>query len=163
MRAVVQRVSSASVAVDGKVVGEIGPGLLVLVGAHKDDTEENAKRLADRIAGMRIFNDFDGKMNLNLADASVGSPSPPTPSPPEGRGGPDSGVLAVSNFTVYGDVSQRRPSFVAAAPYERGEELFGAFVAALRTLGVHTQTGVFGADMKVTLTNDGPVTLVVDC
>jgi D-tyrosyl-tRNA(Tyr) deacylase len=82
----------------------------------------------------------------------------------EGKGLPGRpGVLAVSNFTVYGDASQRRPSFVAAAPYERGEELFDAFVAALRALGVLTQTGTFGADMKVTLTNDGPVTIVVDC
>ncbi len=154
MRAIVQRVSQAKVTVDGDTVGEIGPGLLVLVGAHKDDTEENARKLADRVVGLRIFNDADGKMNLNL-EAIIQHTALSTLH--------SSGVLAVSNFTVYGDVSQRRPSFVAAAPYERGEELFDAFVAALRALGVHTQTGTFGADMKVTLTNDGPVTIVVDC
>lgn len=143
MRAIVQRVSRARVTVDGQVVGEIGTGLLALVGAHKDDTEQNAKKLADRVAGLRVFNDADGKMNLALPQPAA--------------------VLAVSNFTVYGDPSQRRPSFTSAAPYERGKELFEAFLADLKALGVHVEAGVFGADMQVELTNDGPVTLVVDC
>jgi D-tyrosyl-tRNA(Tyr) deacylase len=143
VRAIVQRVSSALVSVEGKVVGEIGTGLLALVGAHKDDTEQNAKKLADRVAGLRIFNDADGKMNLPLPQTAA--------------------VLAVSNFTVYGDPSQRRPSFTAAASYEHGQELFDLFVDELKRLGVKTETGVFGADMQVELTNDGPVTLLVDC
>jgi D-tyrosyl-tRNA(Tyr) deacylase len=146
MKAIVQRVSSASVTVDGKTVAEIGPGLLVLVAAHKDDAEANANKLADRIANLRIFNDASGKMNVSLSQASHPSPS----------------LLAVPNFTVLGDTTQRRPSFVAAAPYEKGEELFDAFVSALRALGANTQTGRFGADMKVSLTNDGPVTVVVE-
>ncbi len=161
MRAIVQRVSQAKVEVDGKTVGEIGPGLLVLVGAHKDDTEENAKKLADRVAGLRIFNDFEGKMNLSLLQLIADLAT--TGRPPGDHRTTQPSVLAVSNFTVYGDASQRRPSFVAAAPYERGEELFNAFVDELKRLGVRTETGTFGADMKVTLTNDGPVTIVVDC
>ena len=148
MKAIVQRVSQASVTVEGRAVGEIGPGLLALVAAHKDDTEQNAKKLAGRIANLRIFNDADGKMNLSLAQANHHSPA--------------AAVLAVSNFTVLGDTTQRRPSFVAAASYERGKELFEAFVSALRALGVPTETGTFGADMKVALTNDGPVTVIVE-
>lgn len=145
MRAVVQRVSSASVKVDNKTVGKCGVGLLVLVAAHKDDTSESAVKLAQKIATLRIFNDESGKMNLALADI------------------PDSGVLAVSNFTVYGDASgQRRPSFVEAAPFEQGKDLFDAFVEALRKQGIETQTGVFGADMQVALVNDGPVTIIVE-
>lgn len=146
MRAVVQRVLSASVVVEGTVVGRIGPGLLVLVGAHKDDTESNAFKLANRIAGLRIFNDDAGKMNLSMADAGAMS------------------VLAVSNFTVYGDaIASRRPSFISAAPFEQGRELFEAFVKALEVEGIQVETGKFGADMKVSLVNDGPVTLVIDC
>jgi D-tyrosyl-tRNA(Tyr) deacylase len=144
VRAVVQRVSHASVVVDGATVGHLETGLLVLVAAHKDDTDASAVKLADRVANLRIFNDGEGKMNLNLTDAGA------------------SGVLAVSNFTVLGDTTQRRPSFVAAAPYERGEELFEEFVAALRKQGISVETGVFGADMKVALTNDGPVTVIVE-
>lgn len=143
MRAVVQRVSSASVSVDRKVIGEIGTGLLVLVAAGREDTEASAKKTAERVFKMRIFNDDTGKMNLALSEIG-GS------------------VLAVSNFTVYGDTTQRRPSFVAAAPYERGEELFGLFVSALREMGVVVETGEFGADMKVSLVNDGPVTVIAE-
>lgn len=150
------------VSVEGKVVGEIGTGLLALVGAHKDDTEQNAKKLADRVAGLRIFNDADGKMNLSISSL----PLPLREAEGEGAGGGGlrrpPAVLAVSNFTVYGDPSQRRPSFTAAAPYDRGEELYNAFVQELRSLDVRVETGVFGADMQVELTNDGPVTLVVD-
>jgi D-tyrosyl-tRNA(Tyr) deacylase len=125
-------------------VGSIGVGLLVLAGAHKDDTEGDALKLADRVVGMRIFNDEAGKMNLSLKDVG-GS------------------ILAVSNFTLYGDaMKQRRPSFVAAAPFDRGKELFDSFTAGLRALGCHVEEGIFGADMQVEVLNDGPVTLVVE-
>ena len=160
MRAVVQRVSHAAVAIDGRMVGEIGSGLLVLVGAHRNDTDASAKKLAARVANLRIFNDADGRMNLSLEDACL---RPPLLSGGAANRSRPPGVLAVSNFTVYGDASQRRPSFVAAAPYAEGERLFDLFVHDLRTLGLPTQTGVFGADMQVTLTNDGPITIVVDC
>lgn len=144
MKAVVQRVSSASVSVDGSVVGASGVGLLVLAAAHRDDTLDHARKMADRVAGLRIFNDEAGKMNLSLRDVG-GS------------------VLAVSNFTVYGETAKnRRPSFIEAAPYERGKELFEAFVSALRDLGLTVQEGVFGADMKVSLLNDGPVTVILE-
>lgn len=160
MRAIVQRVSHAKVAIEGRTVAEIGTGLLALVGAHKDDTEHNAKKLADRVAGLRIFNDPDGKMNLSLFQLRNDQATTRRPSGDHPTTLPS--ILAVSNFTVYGDPSQRRPSFTAAAPYDRGRELFDAFVQAVRDLGVPTQTGTFGADMQVELTNDGPVTLVVD-
>lgn len=144
MRAVVQRVLSASVSVDGAVVGAIERGFLVLAAAHRDDTEKEAAKLADRVVGMRIFNDESGKMNLSLNDV----------------GG---AILAVSNFTLYGDaMKQRRPSFIAAAPFDRGKELFDAFTAGLRALGCHVEEGVFGADMKVAVLNDGPVTLILE-
>jgi len=118
------------------------------VGAHKDDTEANAKKLAEKISTLRIFNDEAGKMNIALADL---------PKQEEAQ------ILAVSNFTVYGDASgQRRPSFVQAAPYEEGEQLFHQFVDQLKSLGIQTETGEFGADMQVELVNDGPVTLILD-
>lgn len=129
-------------------MGRCGPGFLVLAAAHRDDDTKKAEKLADRIAGLRIFNDGDGKMNLALKDL------PPSEEPQ---------ILAVSNFTVYGDCAKsRRPSFVEAAPYDVGEKLFGEFVAALRGFGVSVETGVFGADMRVRLENDGPVTVVVE-
>lgn len=144
MRAVVQRVSEASVNVDGAKVGRCGVGLLVLVAAHRDDTEANADKMADRVAGLRIFGDAEGKMNLSLADV-------------------EGSVLAISNFTLYGDATKnRRPSFIEAAGYADGERLFEAFVAALVRRGVPVETGVFGAHMDVTLVNDGPVTIVLD-
>lgn len=144
VRAIVQRVSSASVVVEGQTVGAIERGLLLLVAAHREDTEDNARKLADRIRGLRIFNDEEGKMNLALADVG-GS------------------VLAVSNFTVYGETAKnRRPSFIASAPYAEGELLFNALVAELRKLEVHVETGVFGAHMDVSLVNDGPVTVIVE-
>ena len=149
MRAVVQRVFSASVEVEGKIVGQCGKGLLVFAGAHVSDTEQESKKLADRVVGLRIFNDDQGKINLSLRDLQAK--------------GEAVGVLAISNFTVYGDASKnRRPSFVGAAPYERGEELFNRFVSSLKDLGCPVETGVFGADMKVTAENDGPVTLILD-
>lgn len=144
MRAIVQRVSSASVVVDGATVGACETGLLVLVAAHREDTPERARKMADKIQGLRIFNDAEGKMNLALADVG-GS------------------VLAVSNFTVYGETAKnRRPSFIESAPYAEGETLFNAMVEELRARCVAVQTGIFGADMKVSLVNDGPVTVIVE-
>ena len=149
MRAVVQRVFSASVEVDGEVVGRCGKGLLVFAGAHMSDTVQEAAKLADRLVGLRIFNDEQGKINLSLRDLQANRESV--------------GVLAISNFTVYGDASKnRRPSFVEAAPYEKGEELFNRFVSSMKDLGCPVETGLFGADMKVSAVNDGPVTLILD-
>ncbi len=159
MKAIVQRVTSAKVDVDGKTVGEIGQGLLVLVAAHRDDTEHCAQKLAERIANLRIFNDHEGRMNLSIS-MHAENRSAIVEQQVSDRAAPAS-ILAVSNFTVLGDTTQRRPSFIAAAPYEQGERLFNAFVDALKAIGIDTQTGVFGADMKVTLTNDGPVTVIV--
>ncbi len=146
MKAVVQRVLEAEVRVDGEVVGKIGKGLLVLCAAHSEDTEKEADKMADRVYGLRIFNDAEGKMNLAMKD--VEEPC---------------SVLAISNFTVYGDAAKsRRPSFIAAASYDLGESLFNRFVDTLQRLGCRVETGVFGADMKVSLINDGPVTLVLE-
>jgi D-tyrosyl-tRNA(Tyr) deacylase len=154
MRVVVQRVSGATVTVDGREVGRCGYGLMLLVAVHRDDDEAIAVKAADRVAKLRIFNDETGKMNRALVDFAAD---------------PDSGrqyeheVLAVSNFTVYGDAAKsRRPSFTESAPYEQGRALFDRFVGALRELGVDVQTGVFGANMQVALLNDGPVTLILD-
>lgn len=146
MRAIVQRVLSASVQIDGNVVGRCQQGFLLLVGVHRDDTETEAKKLAEKIAGLRVFNDEEGKINLSLKDFQ-----------------PHLQVLAVSNFTVYGDArKQRRPSFMESAGFELGNNLFSKFVNELRALEIEVQTGEFGADMQVSLVNDGPVTLVLD-
>lgn len=144
MRGVVQRVSRAAVTVDGKVVGEVGHGLLVLVGVtHEDDTED-ARALAGKIAGLRVFADDGGAMNLSVADV----------------GGE---VLVVSQFTLYGDARRgRRPSFGAAARPEQAEPLVTALVEAVRAEGVSVETGSFGALMAVELVNDGPVTLILE-
>lgn len=148
MRAVVQRVLRASVSVEGQVVGDCGPGLVALVAAKSGDEKENAHRMADRIFGLRIFNDAQGKINLTLSDACSQS---------------GTNVLAISNFTVYGETAKnRRPSFVQAAKYEEGEALFQAFVEELERLGARVATGIFGADMQVELVNDGPVTVIVE-
>jgi D-tyrosyl-tRNA(Tyr) deacylase len=144
MRAVVQRVSRARVVIDGEAVGEIGRGLLVLLGVTHTDTAEAAAWLADKVVGLRLFNDADGKMNLSVADV----------------GG---GVLVVSQFTLYGDCRKgRRPSFIDAARPEVAVPLYEAFVGAVKALGVPAATGRFGAMMQVELVNDGPVTLIVD-
>ncbi len=145
MRAVIQRVSSASVRIDGEIRGSIGSGMLILLGVHESDTENEAKKLAAKISSLRIFTDENDKMNLSLADI----------------GG---GVLVISNFTLYGDCSHgRRPSFFEAARPEKAEPLYEYFCRSLQSEGVNdVQTGVFGADMKVELLNDGPVTLVID-
>jgi D-aminoacyl-tRNA deacylase len=144
MRAVVQRVLEASVRVDGEVVGQIGPGLCVLVGVTHDDTAAAAVALAAKLWHLRIFADDAGAMNLPVADV----------------GG---AVLVVSQFTLYGDTRRgRRPSWVAAAPGPVAEPLVDAVVAELRRLGASVATGRFGAHMVVQLANDGPVTLVVE-
>lgn len=144
MRAALQRVSHAGVAVAGETVAEIGRGILALIGVRREDTERDARRIAERIANLRIFEDEDGKMNLSLLEV----------------GG---AALLISNFTLYGDARKgRRPSFTNAAPYAEGEALFESCLQALRELGVPAQQGVYGAQMNVSLTNDGPVTLLVD-
>jgi len=144
MRAVVQRVSSSRVVVGGNVVGEIGRGLLVLLGVRTVDTIEQARWLADKVVGLRIFEDDQGKMNVSVADAG-GS------------------VLVVSQFTLYGDCSKgRRPSFIDAARPEVAEPLYEAFANAVRMQGVPVATGRFGAMMQVELVNDGPVTVILE-
>jgi D-tyrosyl-tRNA(Tyr) deacylase len=144
VRAVVQRVSRASVRVSGEIVGEIWHGLLVLVGVHRDDGEAEAGQIADKIANLRIFPDDDGKMNRSVLEA----------------GG---AVLVVSQFTLYGDTRRgRRPSFVDAAPPEAAQPLVDLVTGRLRDLGISTAQGVFGAHMEVELTNDGPVTILVE-
>ncbi|HZO94607.1 MAG TPA: D-aminoacyl-tRNA deacylase [Candidatus Baltobacteraceae bacterium] len=144
MRAVVQRVTRASVRVDGTVAGAIERGFLALVGVAVDDDERDADALARKIAGLRVFDDADGAMNLALADVG-GS------------------VLAVSQFTLLGDVRKgRRPSFVAAARGEQAERLYERVAAEIRSAGIPVATGIFGADMAVELVNDGPVTILID-
>lgn len=144
MRAVVQRVSSSRVEVDGAVSGQIGVGLMVLLGIGRDDTEADADYLLDRIAGLRIFPDAEGKMNLSLRDAG-GS------------------LLVVSQFTLYGDTTRgRRPGFDQAAKPAEANRLYEYFVARARGMEVPTETGVFQAHMEVHLVNDGPVTFVVE-
>jgi D-tyrosyl-tRNA(Tyr) deacylase len=149
MRVVVQRVSSAQVSVGEEVIGHIGKGLLLLAAIHREDTVEKIEKCADRCAGLRIFNDDEGKMNLSLADLR--------------ERGEEVGILAVSNFTVYGDANKsRRPSFIGSAGYDDGREGFHRFVKALESTGIKVHTGEFGADMQVSLVNDGPVTLIVE-
>jgi D-tyrosyl-tRNA(Tyr) deacylase len=144
MRAVLQRVTRARVVVGEEVVGAIERGLLVLLGVAPDDTPAQAQWLADKVVGLRIFNDAAGKMNLSVTDV----------------GG---AVLVVSQFTLYGDAQKgRRPSFIAAAPPEIAVPLYEAFVDAVRAQGVPTAAGRFGAMMQVELVNDGPVTLILD-
>ena len=144
MRAVVQRVSRASVAVEERVVGEIGVGLLVLLGVSATDAEADAGYLADKIAGLRIFEDQDGKMNRSVTEAQ-------------------GAVLAVSQFTLYGDVRRgKRPSFDDAARPERARELYEYFVTQIRQRGLRCETGQFQAMMSVSLVNEGPVTILLD-
>ncbi len=144
MRAVLQRVSHARVLVDGRVTGEIAAGLVILLGVGQGDSTEAAAYLAEKTAHLRIFDDDQGKMNRSLLDV----------------GG---AALVVSQFTLYGDArGQRRPSFIRAAPPEEGKRLYEEFVRALRALGVRVETGVFQARMSVELSNDGPVTLLLD-
>ncbi|MDT8070016.1 MAG: D-aminoacyl-tRNA deacylase [Terriglobia bacterium] len=144
MRAVVQRVRKAKVTVEGRVTGEIGLGLLVLLGVAQTDTEQDADYLADKIAGLRVFEDAGGKMNLAVAEV----------------GG---AVLAVSQFTLYGDVRRgKRPSFDAAARPELANKLYDYFCKGIRALGLRCEEGVFQAMMDVELLNAGPVTILLD-
>lgn len=144
MRAVVQRVKNARVTVDDEVTGEIGAGLLVLLGISGSDGEEQCRYVCDKVANLRIFEDPNGKMNLSLISQGFS-------------------MLVVSQFTLYGDCRKgRRPSFIDAAPPELAEPLYLRFVEMARTLGIPTATGRFGAMMDVELVNWGPVTLIVD-
>ena len=143
MRAVVTRVSSASVEIDGEIVGRIGRGFLVLLGVHRDDTAEDAKKLADKVCGLRIFRDENEKMNLNLA--AVGG-----------------GILCVSQFTRFADTGSRRPGFTEAARPDTAVPLYELFMAQCRERGFAVEHGEFGADMKVASVNDGPVTILLD-
>lgn len=144
MRVVLQRVSKAQVVVGGELVGAIGRGYLLLVGIGPDDSDEVIGWMADKIAGLRLFGDEQGRMNLDLAAV-------------------DGGILAVSQFTLYGDASKgRRPSFIKAAPPEIAEPLFDRFVTELKARVGQVETGKFGAMMDVSLINDGPVTLLLE-
>src|SRR5271170_6644674 len=144
MRAVLQRVSRAGVTVEGAVTGEIGAGLMILLGIGREDTSATAVAMAEKIANLRIFEDGQGKMNKSLLEV---------------RGG----ALVVSQFTLYGDArGQRRPSFMAAAPPDKAVALYEEFSAALRKLGVTVATGVFQTTMSVELVNEGPVTILLD-
>ncbi|HYA62067.1 MAG TPA: D-aminoacyl-tRNA deacylase [Candidatus Sulfotelmatobacter sp.] len=144
MRAVVQRVSRAKVTVDGQIAGEIGAGLMILLGVGKEDTSAVAAAMAEKLANLRIFEDAGGKMNLSLLETK-GS------------------ALVVSQFTLYGDArGQRRPSFITAAPPELAKKLYEEFCEALKRLGVNVGTGIFQAMMSVELVNEGPVTILVD-
>lgn len=143
-RVVAQRVRSASVKIQGETVGEIGPGLAVLLGIRRGDTEQDVERLADKLAVLRIFQDPEGKMNLSAAD----------------MGG---AMLVVSQFTLYADVRKgRRPSFIQAAEPESGERLYNHFSARLGSHGFQIERGRFGAEMLVSIENDGPVTIILD-
>lgn len=143
MRAIVTRVSSASVTVDGVVTGEIGHGFLVLLGVAHGDTHAIAVKMADKVTGLRIFEDADGKMNLNLA--AVGG-----------------ALLVVSQFTLYADTSSRRPGFTAAAKAEQAQALYEAFMAECAARGFVVAAGRFGASMRVSSVNEGPVTIALE-
>ena len=143
MRAVITRVLSASVTIDGQKKSEINKGFLVLLGVKTTDTQEQAKKIADRICGLRIFEDENGKMNISPKDAGAE-------------------LLIVSQFTLYADCSSRRPGFTDAARPDISEPLYEMVVSECRSRGFNVQTGEFGADMKVESINDGPVTIVLD-
>src|SRR6267142_1013007 len=144
MRAVLQRVSRAKVTVDERVTGEIGAGLMILLGVGREDTSAVAASMAEKYANLRIFEDEQGKMNRSLLEVK-------------------GGALVVSQFTLYGDArGQRRPSYIAAAPPELAKALYDGFCTALRQLGVTVATGIFQAMMSVELVNEGPVTILLD-
>ena len=143
MRAVVTRVLEASVEIDGKVKGQIKKGFLILLGVHVDDTEETAKYVADRICGLRVFDDGTGKMNISPKDAGAE-------------------LLIVSQFTLYADVSSRRPGFTEAARPEKAIPLYELVIRECREKGFVVEIGEFGADMKVSSVNDGPVTIIIE-
>ena len=144
MRVVLQRVSRAAVTIGGRVAGAIGPGFCLLVGFTHGDTDAQVDWMADKVAGLRLFSDREGKMNLGLSEVA-------------------GGILVISQFTLYGDAAKgRRPSFIDAAGPEIAEPLYQRFVAALRSRGLEVATGEFGAAMQVEIHNDGPVTLILD-
>ena len=144
MRCVVQRVSEASVAVNGETVGAVGPGLMVLIGVSTEDTDADLKYMTEKVPNLRIFDDENGVMNRSVLDA----------------GG---GILAVSQFTLYGDArGGRRPSYIRAAKPEEANTMYERLVEAWRAKGIHVETGIFRTDMKVSLVNDGPVTILLD-
>lgn len=144
MRAVVQRVSHARVTVEGRLAGDIGAGLMILLGVGREDTSTVAASMAERVANLRIFEDVQGKMNLSLLDSK-------------------GAALVVSQFTLYGDArGQRRPSFISAAPPEKAKALYEEFNRALQGLGVSVATGIFQTMMSVELVNEGPVTILLD-
>ena len=143
MRAVVTRVTSASVRIDGETVGKIGAGFLVLLGVHQDDTEQEALKIADKICGLRVFEDENGKMNVNPADAGAA-------------------LLIISQFTLFADCKSRRPGFSKAARPETAVPLYEKVIAECRARGFTVETGVFAAEMQVASVNDGPVTILLD-
>ena len=143
MRAVVTRVTEASVSIDGQIKGQINKGFLVLLGVHVDDTEEKALWMADRICGLRVFEDENGKMNVSPKDA-------------------DAQLLIVSQFTLYADVSSRRPGFTDAARPDTAIPLYELVISECKQRGFKVETGEFGADMKVSSVNDGPVTIIIE-
>ena len=143
MRAVLTRVTQASVAIGGQVRGAIGKGFLVLLGVHVSDTEKEADKIADKICKLRIFEDENGKMNIGPADAGAQ-------------------ILIISQFTLYGDCRQRRPGFTDAARPDTAVPLYERVIEKCRAAGFHVETGQFGADMQVSSINDGPVTLILD-
>ncbi len=144
MRAVIQRVSQASVSVDGKTVGEIGFGMLLLLGVSGSDDEKAADKLAEKVVNLRFYNDEGGKMNLSTLDVK-------------------GDILVISQFTLYGDCKKgRRPSYTDAAAPEKAESLYNYFVSRLRQYNLKIESGIFGAMMSVSLINEGPVTLIVD-
>lgn len=144
MRLVIQRVSQAKVEIDGEILGQINRGFMILVGVEEADTQEDVDYLVRKVAKMRIFNDEEDKMNLSL----------------EQVGGE---VLSISQFTLHADTKKgNRPSFIRAARPEQGNELYQSFNKGLEAEGIHVETGEFGGDMQVTLTNDGPVTIIID-
>lgn len=144
MRAVLTRVNYASVTIDGNETGKIGKGYLVLLGVHETDTEEQALKIADRINGLRIFEDENGKMNLNAHDAQCND------------------LLIISQFTLFADCKSRRPGFTKAARPDTAIPLYELVIAKCRENGFNVQTGEFGADMKILSENDGPVTILLD-
>ncbi len=143
MRAVLTRVRSASVEIEGKTVGQIGTGFLILLGVHQEDTEAEALKIADKICGLRIFEDENGKMNVNPADAGAE-------------------LLIISQFTLFADCKSRRPGFSRAARPETAIPLYERVISECRARGFHVETGVFAADMQVASINDGPVTILLD-
>lgn len=144
MRAVVTRVRSASVEIEGKMNGKIGRGFLVLLGVHADDTEKEAKKIADKICGLRIWEDENGKMNLNPVDAGAAE------------------LLIISQFTLFADCKSRRPGFSKAARPETAVPLYEKVIELCRARGFRVDTGVFGAEMLVASENDGPLTIILD-